>query len=125
MRLQKTMALVQASPSASIRARRTARFSVAWRSLRLARNITTACSMVSDAVACRATSTFAGFDRNVLVIRSISGAMVAEKNKVWRVKGVRPKMRSISGMKPMSSIRSASSTTMILTSDRISLPRSK
>ena len=66
-----------------------------------------------------------GLDRKVLVMRSISGAMVAEKNSVWRVKGVRPKMRSISGIKPISSIRSASSTTMTLTSDRISLPRSK
>jgi hypothetical protein len=64
-------------------------------------------------VAWRETSIRSGFDRKVLVIRSISGAMVAEKNSVWRVKGVRPKMRSISGMKPMSSIRSASSTTMI------------
>jgi len=58
-------------------------------------------------------------------MRSISGAMVAEKNSVCRVKGTSPKMRSISGMKPMSSIRSASSTTMICTPVSNSLPRSK
>ena len=39
--------------------------------------------------------------------------------------GVSLKMRSMSGMKPMSSIRSASSTTMICTPVSRSLPRSK
>ncbi len=38
-----------------------------------------------------------------------SGAMVAEKNRVWRIFGSRLTMRSTSGMKPMSSMRSASS----------------
>jgi hypothetical protein len=82
-------------------------------------------AMFSAVVAARATSTLAGLDRKVLVMRSISGAMVAEKKKVCRVKGVSEKMRSMSGMKPMSSIRSASSTTMICTPVRRSLPRSK
>jgi hypothetical protein len=49
-----------ASPSASIRARSRARFSEAAFSRREGRNITTDCSMVSEAVACRATSTLAG-----------------------------------------------------------------
>ena len=119
------IALVHFSPSASIRARSRRRFSLAARSLREGRNLTTICSMFSAAVAWRATSMRAGADRKVLVMRSISGAMVAEKNSVWRVKGVRLKMRSISGMKPMSSIRSASSTTMICTPVSRSLPRSK
>ena len=48
--------------------------------------------------------------------RRISGGMVAEKNSVWRIGGSRPTMRSTSGMKPMSSMRSASSITRILTS---------
>ena len=57
--------------------------------------------------------------------RVISGGIVAEKNSVCRVKGTSLKMRSMSGMKPMSSMRSASSTTMICTPVSISLPRSK
>ena len=125
LRLQKMMALVQDSPSAVISARSTARFSVKLRSLRVGVNWISFCSMVSDAVACRATSILAGDFRKVLVIRSISGAIVALKNSVCRVLGVSWKIRSISGMNPMSSIRSASSTTMICTPFSISLPRSK
>ena len=48
--------------------------------------------------------------------RVISGGIVAEKNRVWRVNGTSLQMRSMSGMKPMSSMRSASSMT------RISMP---
>ncbi len=48
-------------------------------------------------------------------MRVISGGMVAEKNSVCRVNGIISQMRSISGMKPMSSIRSASSMTRIST----------
>ena len=81
--------------------------------------------MEAATVALGVTSTRTGLDRNSFVIRSISGAMVAEKNSVWRVKGVSLKMRSISGMNPMSSIRSASSTTMICTPESRSFPRSK
>ena len=50
---------------------------------------------------------------------------VALKNSVWRVKGVRLKIRSISGINPISSMRSASSTTIICTPVSNSLPRSK
>jgi len=53
-----------------------------------------------------------------------SGAMVAENIKVWRSFGSRLTMRSTSGMKPMSSIRSDSSMTRILTSFIRILPRS-
>ena len=81
--------------------------------------------MVSEVVAWRATSTRTGLCRNSWVIRVISGAIVAEKNSVCRVNGTSLKMRSMSGMKPMSSMRSASSTTMICTPVSISLPRSK
>ena len=72
--------------------------------------------MFSAVVAARETSTRTGLCRNVSVRRVISGGMVAEKNSVWRVKGTSLQMRSMSGMKPMSSIRSASSMT------RISMP---
>ena len=75
-------------------------------------NITTDCSIFSEAVACLAISTLIGAERKVFVILSISGAMVALKNKVWRVNGVNLNIRSISGMKPISSILSASSTTI-------------
>ena len=125
LRLQKMIAFLQFSPSPSIRSRRSLRFSVPSRSLREPLNMTTDWVMFSDVVAWRATSMRAGFERNVFVMRSISGAMVAEKKSVWRVNGVRLKMRSISGIKPMSSMRSASSTTMICTPVSKSLPRSK
>ena len=54
------------------------RFSAKLLSLREGVNWISFCSMVVEVVACRATSTFTAPDRNVLVIRSISGAMVAE-----------------------------------------------
>jgi hypothetical protein len=57
--------------------------------------------------------------------RWISGGMVAEKNSVCRVNGISLTIRSMSGMKPMSSIRSASSITRISTPVSSSLPRSK
>ncbi len=125
LRLQKMMQLRNASPSASISARRLSRFSRSAPSLRLGVSWTTRCVTDSAAVAWRATSTRTGFDRKVCVSRVISGGMVAEKNSVWRVNGVRLKIFSMSGMKPMSSIRSASSTTMIWMPVSISLPRSK
>jgi hypothetical protein len=50
--------------------------------------------------------------------------MVAEKNSVCLVSGSVLAIRSMSGMKPMSSIRSASSTTKISMWVSISLPRS-
>ena len=44
-------------------------------------------------------------------MRRISGGMVAVKNSVCRVNGTSLQMRSMSGMKPISSMRSASSIT--------------
>ena len=94
-------------------------------SFRLGLNITTDCFMLSDAVACRAISTLTGADRNVFVILSISGAMVALKKRVCLVKGVNLNMRSMSGMNPMSSILSASSTTITCTPVKSNFPLSK
>ena len=54
----------------------------------------------------------------------ISGAMVAEKNMVCRSGGSIDTIRSTSGMKPMSSIRSASSMTSTLQSASRMRPRS-
>ena len=55
----------------------------------------------------------------------IGGGMVAENSSVWRWAGSFSQMNSISGMKPMSSMRSASSITRILTWDNRMRPRSK
>ena len=130
LRLQKMIAFFSppvsvSGPSASISARSNSRFCFAVWSLRVGVSSTSFWVIVSDVVAWRATSMRSGACRKVFVIRSISGAMVALKNSVCRVKGVSWKMRSISGMNPMSSIRSASSTTMIWTPVSNSLPRSK
>ena len=111
--LQKIIALVQFSASSSIMLRNNLRFSVPSKVFLLALNISTDWVIVSEVLAARATSIFAGAERNVFVIRSISGAIVALKNSVCLVKGVRLNIFSISGMKPMSNIRSASSTTII------------
>jgi hypothetical protein len=62
-----------ASPSLWIRSRKSLRFSVPSRSLREPLNMITDWVMFSDVVAWRATSTRSGAERNVLVIRSISG----------------------------------------------------
>ena len=67
--------------------------------------------IVAAVEAARATSILTGLCRKASASRWISGGMVAEKNSVWRVKGTSFTMRSMSGMKPMSSIRSASSMT--------------
>ena len=50
--------------------------------------------------------------------------MVALKNSVWRIGGSMATMRSTSGMKPMSSMRSASSMTSTLQSASRMRPRS-
>ena len=50
-------------------------------------------------------------------------SMVAEKNRVWRILGRKETIRSTSGMNPMSSMRSASSMTKILTPLRRMRPK--
>ena len=67
--------------------------------------------MVVAAVAGLETSTRTGLCRKVSAMRWISDGMVAVKNSVWRVNGTSLPMRSMSGMKPMSNMRSASSIT--------------
>ena len=81
-RLQNIIAFVHFWASLSIIPRNRARFSVPSRSLRLALNIITDWVIVSEVDAARATSIFAGAERNVFVMRSISGAIVALKNNV-------------------------------------------
>ena len=56
------------------------------------------------------------------MIRTTVGT-VAENIAVWRLLGVRRRIRSTSGMKPMSSIRSASSSTRYVTLSKESVPR--
>ena len=119
LRLQKTMPLrTFAAPTRARSAKRLAFGST--------EGMRTMCwVMFSPVVAGRDASIRTGLRRNWVVSRVISGGMVAEKNRVCFFAGVSLKMRSMSGMKPMSSIRSASSTTMIWTPVSSSLPRSK
>ena len=58
------------------------------------------------------------------MIRRTPGGMVAENSSVWRRPVSRLRIRSTSGMKPMSSMRSASSSTTTLTPPSSTLPRS-
>ena len=69
----------------------------------------------------RATSIIVGLRMNCSARRLISLEKVAENSKFWRTGGSTARMRSISGIKPMSSIRSASSSTSIPTCDRLIL----
>ena len=66
----------------------------------------------------RATSTVAGRSRKPSASRRISSENVAEKSRFWRFTGSRARIFRMSRMKPMSSIRSASSSTRISTRER-------
>ena len=115
LRLQKISALV----TSSVRIiRRSAS--------RLSRSSTTArpATIVDATLAGRLTVISLGFDRNASASRRISGAIVALKNNVCRDFGKKPTIFSTSGMKPMSSMRSASSITSILVSVSNRPPRS-
>ena len=93
---------------------------------RLSRSSTTAkpATIVDATLAGRLTVISFGFDRNASANRRISGAIVALKNSVCRVFGRKPTIFSMSGIKPMSSMRSASSITSILVSVSSNPPRS-
>ncbi len=80
--------------------------------------------MVVATVADRETVISFGFCRNASARRLISGPIVAEKNSVCRFFGSSETIRSTSGMKPMSSIRSASSITRMRVSVSRIVPRS-
>ena len=81
--------------------------------------------IVLAVVAGGAASMRSGSLRNWLTRRVISGGIVAEKNKVWRRGGSSLQIFSMSGMKPMSSMRSASSMTRISTPISMMRPRWK
>ena len=72
--------------------------------------------MVDAVCATRATSTILGFKTNLAPILCISSDRVAEKKRVCRILGNSETIRSTSGIKPISSILSASSITRIFTS---------
>lgn len=67
--------------------------------------------MISTVEEAGVTSTFSGFVNIEFASVSISGGMVAEKNRVCLFVGSSFRMRLISWINPMSSIRSASSKT--------------
>ena len=106
LRLQKISALCTASSRS--RTRNATRFSSG--STRIIAWLT-----VPATVAGGATLTSLGLIRNSLPSFLISGPSVAENMRVWRMRGSVWTMRSTSGMKPMSSMRSASSITKTLT----------
>ncbi|GBD42436.1 hypothetical protein HRbin39_01829 [bacterium HR39] len=70
------------------------------------------------------TATSTGSCTKVSTSRRTSGGMVAENSRVWRRRTSRRMILSTSGMKPMSSMRSASSITRISTPLSRILPRS-
>ena len=80
--------------------------------------------IVVAVVAGASTATSFGFIKKASDSRRICLSIVAEKNKVWRSWGTSLAMRSTSGIKPISSMRSASSMTKYFTSFRRILPRS-
>ncbi len=80
--------------------------------------------MVGATVAARETVISFGLSRNASARRLISGAIVAENSIVCRVGDTSDTIRSTSGMKPMSSMRSASSMTRMRVSLSSSPPRS-
>ena len=104
--------------SLRIRSRNTSRFFIGATS-------TSFCSILMFAVAGLATSIYFGLDRNLSDSFLIGGGMVAENSSVCRLVGNLVQIFSISGMKPMSSIRSASSMTSNSQPLRRILPRSK
>ena len=118
LRLQKMMAFRTPVPRMSWR--RTARLALGSTG-----DLTKRCTMVRAVVAGGATSTRSGDFRKRATRRWISPGIVAEKNNVCRIGGSSEHMRSMSGMKPMSSIRSASSMTRISMPVSSSLPRWK
>ena len=80
------------------------------------------CATSSDAVLRGATSTSAGLSSRPCASERISGEKVAENSRFWRLAGSLAMTRRISWMKPMSSMRSASSSTKISTPDRSTVP---
>ena len=120
LRLQKISALL--TPSLSMTLRSAARL-VLW----VPSPLTTISSWTtfSAGVDGGAVTISFGLFRNASASRRIAGGIVAENSSVCRLRETKETMRSTSGMNPMSSIRSASSMTRILTSLSSRWPRSK
>ncbi len=76
------------------------------------------CSTVSAVSPLAAICTMAGSFSIASTWESTPASMVAENSSVWRVAGVASTMRRTEGRKPMSSMRSASSSTRICTWER-------
>ena len=115
LRLQKMIALSGGSCSRSVR--RLARFS-------RGPQCSTRCSTVDAVELGGATVISLGLFKNFSASLRISSGIVALNIKVWRLFGSLLTMVSMSGMKPMSSMRSASSMTKIFTSFKMIAPRS-
>ena len=81
------------------------------------------CSTVLAVSPLRAISTMAGSFSSEPRFFWMDWSMVAENSSVWRHSGVASTMVVTSGRKPMSSMRSASSSTSTSTQDRFTTPR--
>ena len=78
------------------------------------------CSSTVSAVSpVRAISTVTGSVRSASMVDLIDGGIVAEKSSVWCADGSSCMMRRMLGQKPMSSMRSASSSTRVSTCERL------
>ena len=85
----------------------------------------TNCSIVCAGVPLRAIFTWAGSRTSERVIAMASSSSVAEKSKVCRSDGVRATIFFTAGRKPMSSMRSASSSTSTPTWSMLAWPESR
>src|SRR3546814_423158 len=81
--------------------------------------------MVSTMVLFAATCTCCGLRMNSIASALIRASNVAENSSVWCSFGTRLTMRLIAGRKPMSSMRSASSSTSTSIASSLALPRSR
>ena len=92
--------------------------------LRLLRMGMTYCATVLAVSPILEISTMAGSRRSDPRLSWIDSSMVAENSSVWRSAGIFSTIAVTSGRNPMSSMRSASSSTSTWTADRSTTPRS-
>ena len=90
--------------------------------LRVCATWTMYCSTVSAVSPLWAISTNAGSCSSLPTLFLMDASMVAENSSVWREAGVAPMIFFMAGQKPMSSMRSASSSTSTSTSPRRTAP---
>ena len=88
----------------------------------LGRMVYTRCSTEGRDCRSASTATVTGSFRCFAAVVATHSGMVADMSAVWRVEGVSPRIASTSWAKPLSSISSASSSTMNRTDRRSRVP---